>query len=119
MAFEIEVGKLKLLDGLEDFAEVVLVELDLEVVFVDDLGLVVFEGGGDLFDLGLEREGEGFFVAEGADQFFCLVEGDELAFVNDGGAVAELLGFFEVVGGEEDGGAGGVEFFHIGPEVVA
>lgn len=103
----------------EDFLEVVLVELDFEVVFVEDLGVVWFEGGRNLFDLGFEGEDKGFFVAEGADEFFGLVEGDELAFVDDGGAMAELFGFFEVMSGEEDGGASGVEFFHVGPEVVA
>ncbi len=38
----------------EDFLEVGLVEGNLEVVFVEDLRVVWFEGRWDLFDLGFE-----------------------------------------------------------------
>ena len=119
LAFKCEVSEVEFVNLGEDFLEVGLVEGNLEVVFVEDLRVVWFEGRWDLFDLGFEGEGEGFFVAEGADEFFGLVEGDELAIVDDGGAMAKLFGFFEVVSCEEDGGAGGVEFVHVGREVVA
>ncbi len=103
----------------EDFLEVGLVEGYLEVVFVEDLRGVWIKRRGDLFDWVFEGEGEGFFVAEGADEFFGLVEGDELALVDDGGAMTELLGFFEVVSGEKDSGALFVEFFHVCPKAMA
>ncbi len=48
-----------------------------------------------------------------------MVEGDELALIDDGGAMAELFGFFEVVSGKKDCGASGVEFFHVSPKAVA
>ena len=58
------------------------------------------------------REGVGFDLGRGA-------LADEFAFVDDDDAAGEGVGFFEVVGGEEDGFAVGGQGADLGPEGAA
>ena len=47
------------------------------------------------------------------------IEGDQAPVIHDADAAAEAVGFFEVVGGEEDGGAVGCHVSDEGPDVAA
>ena len=63
----------------------------------------------------------GDFLLAGDDEFFLInarqqigfgITGDDLTFVNDGDGVAQLFRLFQIVGGENDGGALTVELTH-------
>ena len=55
-------------------------------------------------------------VAGGAKQLGCFVVGHHLAVVDDGDAITQAFGFFEIMGGEHDGGAITVQITHIIPQ---
>ena len=66
-------------------------------------------------------------VGQRHDQLLCVeameqcrrrVAGDELSAIDDGDVVAQRLGFFEVVCGEENGDATGVHLLHVGPQAL-
>ena len=81
------------------------------LVRLEDISAVEGAAIGDAFEL-LERV-EGFFLGDadfdaggvggGLLEFGGRAGGDDLAVVDDGDAVAEALGFFDVVSGEDDG----------------
>ena len=64
----------------------------------------------------LQRE---LLLAELAHQLGLLLDQDELALVDDADAVGHLLGFLDVVRGEDDGDAGGAQRAHHLPHVLA
>ena len=64
----------------------------------------------------LQRE---LLLAELVHQLGLALDQDDLALVDDADAVGHLLGFFDVVRGEDDGDAGGAQRAHHVPHVLA
>src|SRR5688500_14539703 len=57
------------------------------------------------------------FRPKRGDELARRAEGDPLSVIHDGHTVAESLGFFHVVGGEQDGTAGRLQSFYQAPEL--
>ncbi|MNS90308.1 hypothetical protein D3C72_1243580 [compost metagenome] len=66
----------------------------------------------------VDVEQEAFHIKLG-QQFAHRALGDDLAVVDDGQVAAQVLGLFQVVGGEDDRGAGGVDLLQHAPHVAA
>jgi hypothetical protein len=76
-------------------------------------------GGGRARGGAGDGELDDVLAADGGDELLGGSEGDDLAVIHDGYAVAELLGFLHVVGGEDDGAALLLEGVDEIPEVTA
>src|SRR5882672_5033553 len=74
----------------------------------------VFQCGGGNFGVRYEAFGQQLF-----DELIGRVEGNDLAVVHDGHAVAKKGGFFHVVGGEDHGGAPAFDLGDQLPQVSA
>ena len=68
---------------------------------------------------GSARRKKALLVAVLAQEHVRFVDGDELAAIDDGDAIGELLGLFEVVRGEHDRRAFGAQLAHVGPQILA
>ncbi|AAW73634.1 phenol hydroxylase [Xanthomonas oryzae pv. oryzae KACC 10331] len=68
--------------------------------------------------LTVDIEQEAFHIEFG-QQFAHRPMGDDLAVVDDGQVAAQVLGFFQVMRGQDDGGAGGVDVLEHAPHVAA
>src|SRR6185436_5145930 len=69
-------------------------------------------------EIGLEHDRE-LLAVEPAQQRLGAVAGDELAMVDDGDGVAELLRLLEVMRGEEDGDAGALQAPDMVPKTLS
>ena len=108
-------------DGLVQFADGELVEAGVDAVGVDAGGGEQGSGVDHSVGIGVEAadgELDDVFSTDGADELLRCAEGDDLAVVHDGDAVAEALGFVHVVGGEDDGSAGLFELVDEIPEMA-
>lgn len=68
--------------------------------------------------LTIDIEQEAFHVELG-QQLAHRALGDDLAVVDDGQVAAQVLGLFQVVGGQDDRGAGGIDLLEHAPHVAA
>ena len=99
--------------------------LALGVVIIGDLASILGEDEvvgrqrrRDRLNLVLQLERQAF-AAEFLHQLGLVLDQDDLALVDDADPVRHLLGFVDVMGGEDDGDAGGLQRSHHFPHALA
>src|SRR4051812_43076159 len=82
------------------------------------LDLLEADGVGRPGDVAVDRHLDGFLLRH-SDQRPSRLVGDQPPVVDDRDPVAQILGFLEIMSGEDDGDSALVQLPHIGPELLA